>query len=70
MENEIKNTPVVTDFKGIMSMFTCGRATAEYYAKESGAEYRVGKKRYYVVSRLIDFVNKIADGARDGGKEA
>ena len=53
--------PLVVDFKGVMQLFSCGRSTAEYYAKESGAEYRVGKKRYYIVSRILDFVNQIAD---------
>lgn len=54
--------PLVVDFKGVMQLFSCGRSTAEYYAKESGAEYRVGKKRYYIVSRILDYVNQIADG--------
>ena len=55
-------TPIVVDFRGVMQLFSCGRVTAEYYARESGAEYRVGKKRYFIVSRLVDFVNSIADG--------
>lgn len=67
---EVNNAPIATDFKGIMNLFTCGRATAEYLARESGAEYWIGAKRYYIVSRLVDFVNRIADGEKDGGKEA
>ena len=54
-------TPLVTDFKGVMHLFSCGRPTAEFYARESGAEYRVGTKRYYIVNRILDYVNKIAD---------
>lgn len=58
-----RNTaPLVVDFRGVMQLFSCGRATAEFYAKESGAEYRVGKKRFYIVARILDFVSKIADG--------
>lgn len=53
--------PLVVDFKGVMQLFSCGRSTAEYYAKESGAEFHIGVKRYYIVSRILDFVNQIAD---------
>jgi hypothetical protein len=53
--------PLAIDFKGIMQMFSCGRATAEVLARESGAEYRIGAKRFYIVSRLTDYVNRIAD---------
>jgi hypothetical protein len=52
-----------------MRLFSCGRSTAEYLARESGAEYRVGAKRFYIVSRVADFVASIADGQRDGIKE-
>ncbi len=54
--------PLAVDFKGVMQMFSCGRATAEVLARESGAEYRIGKKRYYIVARILDYVNQIADG--------
>ena len=59
--------PLVVDFKGVMQMFSCGRATAEVYARESGAEYRIGKKMYYIVSRILEYVNKIADGEEQTG---
>lgn len=53
--------PLVVDFKGVMQLFSCGRSTAEYYAKKSGAEYRVGSKRYYIVSRIMEYVNTLAE---------
>lgn len=59
--------PLVVDFKGVMQLFSCGRSTAEVYAKESGAEYRIGKKRYYIVARILEYVNKIADGEEQTG---
>lgn len=63
MVKEIQNgtAPLVCDFRGVMQLFSCGRSTAEFYARESGAEFRVGKKRYYIVGRILDYVNKIAD---------
>lgn len=63
------NKPITVDFKGLMRLFSCGRSTAEYLARESGAEFRVGAKRFYIVSRVADFVATIADGQRDGIKE-
>ena len=45
------------DFKGLMYLFGCGRGTAEIYAKESGAEFRVGGKRYYLVSKVLDYID-------------
>lgn len=50
-------TPYVVDFKGLMHLFGCGRGTAEIYAKESGAEFRVGGKRYYLVSKVLDYID-------------
>ena len=45
------------DFKGLMYLFGCGRGTAEIYARESGAEFRVGNKRYYLVSKVLDYID-------------
>ena len=50
-------TPYVVDFKGLMHLFGCGRGTAEIYAKESGAEFRVGGKRYYLVSKVLEYID-------------
>lgn len=50
-------TPYVVDFKGLMHLFGCGRGTAEIYARESGAEFRVGGKRYYLVSKVLDYID-------------
>ena len=52
-----KVTPYAVDFKGLMYLFGCGRGTAEIYAKESGAEFRVGGKRYYLVSKVLDYID-------------
>lgn len=59
--------PLAVDFKGVMQMFSCGRATAEVLARESGAEYRIGKKRFFIVARILEYVNKIADGEEQTG---
>ena len=59
--------PLAVDFKGVMQMFSCGRATAEVLARESGAEYKIGRKRYYIVARILEYVNKIADGEEQTG---
>ena len=57
MKENSKITPYVVDFKGLMHLFGCGRGTAEIYAKESGAEFRVGGKRYYLVSKVLDYID-------------
>ena len=49
--------PYAVDFKGLMYLFGCGRGTAEIYARESGAEFRVGNKRYYLVSKVLDYID-------------
>ena len=49
--------PYAVDFKGLMYLFGCGRGTAEIYARESGAEFRVGGKRYYLVSKVLEYIN-------------
>ena len=49
--------PYAVDFKGLMYLFGCGRGTAEIYARESGAEFRVGNKRYYLVSTVLDYID-------------
>ena len=49
--------PYAVDFKGLMYLFVCGRGTAEIYARESGAEFRVGNKRYYLVSKVLDYID-------------
>ena len=56
-KNEAKSIPIATDFKGLMRLFDCGRGTAEIYAKESGAEFRVGGKRYYLISKVLDYID-------------
>ena len=56
MKENSKITPYVVDFKGLMHLFGCGRGTAEIYARESGAEFRVGGKRYYLVSKVLDYI--------------
>ena len=45
-----KVEPVATDFKGVQAMFSCGRTTAEKIAKESGAEFRIGRKRMFSIN--------------------
>ena len=57
MRENSKITPYVVDFKGLMTLFGCGRGTAEIYARESGAEFRVGGKRYYLVSKVLEYIN-------------
>lgn len=59
--------PLVVDFKGVQRLFSCGRATAEVLARESGAGFRIGRKRYYIVARILEYVNKIADGEEQTG---
>lgn len=54
-------TPYVVDFKGLMHLFGCGRGTAEIYARESGAEFRVGGKRYYLVSKVLEYINDLME---------
>ena len=55
IDNNVK--PYAVDFKGLMTLFGCGRGTAEIYARESGAEFRVGGKRYYLVSKVLEYIN-------------
>lgn len=57
MKENSKITPYVVDFKGLMHLFGCGRGTAEIYARESGAEFRVGGKRYYLVSKVLEYID-------------
>ena len=57
MRENSEITPYVVDFKGLMTLFGCGRGTAEIYARESGAEFRVGGKRYYLVSKVLEYIN-------------
>ena len=56
-----KVEPVATDFKGVQAMFSCGRTTAEKIAKESGAEFRVGRKRMYSISKLNEYKDRMTD---------
>lgn len=61
MRENSKITPYVVDFKGLMTLFGCGRGTAEIYARESGAEFRVGGKRYYLVSKVLEYINSLLE---------
>lgn len=61
MRENSKITPYVVDFKGLMTLFGCGRGTAEIYARESGAEFRVGGKRYYLVSKVLEYINGLIE---------
>ena len=61
MRENSKITPYVVDFKGLMHLFGCGRGTAEIYARESGAEFRVGGKRYYLVSKVLEYINGLLE---------
>ena len=61
MRENSKITPYVVDFKGLMTLFGCGRGTAEIYAKESGAEFRVGGKRYYLVSKVLEYIDRLLE---------
>lgn len=61
MRENSKITPYVVDFKGLMTLFGCGRGTAEIYARESGAEFRVGGKRYYLVSKVLEYINGLME---------
>ena len=61
MRENSKITPYVVDFKGLMHLFGCGRGTAEIYARESGAEFRVGGKRYYLVSKVLEYINGLME---------
>lgn len=61
MRENSKITPYVVDFKGLMTLFGCGRGTAEIYARESGAEFRVGGKRYYLVSKVLEYINGLLE---------
>lgn len=61
MRENSKITPYVVDFKGLMTLFGCGRGTAEIYARESGAEFRVGGKRYYLVSKVLEYINDLME---------
>lgn len=54
-------TPYVVDFKGLMHLFGCGRGTAETYARESGAEFRIGGKRYYLVSKVLEYIDRLLE---------
>lgn len=61
MRENSKITPYVVDFKGLMTLFGCGRGTAEIYARESGAEFRVGGKRYYLVSKVLEYIDRLLE---------
>lgn len=61
MRENSKIAPYVVDFKGLMYLFGCGRGTAEIYARESGAEFRVGGKRYYLVSKVLEYINDLME---------
>lgn len=58
-----KVEPVATDFKGVQTMFSCGRTTAEKIAKESGAEFRIGRKRMYSISKLNEYKDRMTDAS-------
>lgn len=58
-----KVEPVATDFKGVQAMFSCGRTTAEKIAKESGAEFRIGRKRMYSISKLNEYKDRMTDAS-------
>ena len=58
-----KVEPVATDFKGVQAMFSCGRTTAEKIAKESGAEFRIGRKRMYSISKLNEYKDHMTDAS-------
>lgn len=60
-EIRTNTSPYATDFKGLMYLFGCGRGTAEIYARESGAEFRVGGKRYYFVPKVLDYINGLIE---------
>ena len=61
MRENSKITPYVVDFKGLMALFGCGRGTAEIYARESGAEFRIGGKRYYLVSKVLEYIDGLIE---------
>ena len=61
MRENSKITTYVVDFKGLMTLFGCGRGTAEIYARESGAEFRVGGKRYYLVSKVLEYIDRLLE---------
>ena len=61
MRENSKIAPYVVDFKGLMYLFGCGRGTAEIYARESGAEFRVRGKRYYLVSKVLEYINGLLE---------
>ncbi len=58
-----KVEPVATDFKGVQAMFSCGRTTAEKIAKESGAEFRIGRKRMFSISKLNEYKDRMTDAS-------
>ena len=58
-----KVEPVATDFKGVQAMFSCGRTTAEKIAKESGAEFRIGRKRMYSISKLNEYKDRMTNAS-------
>lgn len=51
---------LAVDLPRLMNMLSCGRATAEKIGKDSGASYRIGRKRFYNVRKIRDYIDNLS----------
>lgn len=49
------------DIKGLQSLLSCGRPTAETIAHDAGARVQIGKRVLYNVHKVQEYLDEIAE---------
>ena len=58
---ETQGHRVAVDIQELMTLLCVGRQTAERIGRESGAGFRVGKRKLYNMQKIQAYVDKLTD---------
>ena len=61
IKDDAVRKPITVDKTELMQLLGVGRWTAEKIAEEAGASIKIGKRRLYSVSKIEDYISRLAD---------